>query len=71
MTCILAPAEFGDYDEVKCSECGAVFTIIWRRSVETYAGVQNCPFCGERTTDGVTPTRGSRPLTRLPLEVDQ
>ena len=46
MTCRLEPANLGDDDEVKCSECDAVFTVIWRRSAETWAGVQNCPFCG-------------------------
>ena len=51
MTCRLEPADMGDDDEVKCSECDAVFTVIWRRSAETFVGVQNCPFCGSEVME--------------------
>ena len=43
---ILVPADMGDDDEVQCSECDAVFMVVFRRNaVDTR--VMFCPFCGD------------------------
>lgn len=33
-------------NEVKCTECDAVFTIIWQRTY-MIRRVEYCPFCGD------------------------
>lgn len=36
---------YGTDDEVQCSECNAVFTIIYRN--DGFSKVEFCPFCGD------------------------
>ena len=42
----LTNADLGDDTEVVCSECEAVFTVIFRRSA-VVDRVEFCPFCGD------------------------
>lgn len=37
--------------DVQCSECDAVFTVIWNRSPLITHGVEYCPFCGVEFND--------------------
>lgn len=37
---------FAENNEVQCTECEAVFMLVWRRSWEHWQ-VEFCPFCGE------------------------
>lgn len=50
---VLINAERGDDNEVMCSVCSAVFTIIWRRSADVI-GINYCPFCGDELEDEIT-----------------
>lgn len=50
---ILIDADMGDENEVMCSECDAVFTVIFRRSA-TCSGIVYCPFCGDEIVDETT-----------------
>lgn len=38
---------------IYCEGCGARYTVIWNRSIETEDGVHFCPFCGDE--DHFTP----------------
>lgn len=45
----LVPADLGDDTEVQCTECEAVFTLIFRRTATVWRA-EYCPFCGEVVT---------------------
>lgn len=50
---VLIDADMGNDNEVMCSECDAVFTVIYRRSATCY-GIVYCPFCGDEIEDETT-----------------